>query len=122
MVLLGVDYGRRRIGLAVAVGFVIETSGFIPHRKDREAVMLKIRDVCQEKKVEKVIIGVSEGKMGKEIKEFAKGLKKVIGLGVELVDETLTSWQAEKLVGWKDKGRVDSVSAALILERYLEGG
>ena len=108
--------------MAVAVGFVIETSGFIPYKKDREAVMLKIKDVCQEKKVEKVIIGVSGGKMGEEIKEFAKGLKKVIGLGVELVDETLTSWQAEKLVGWKDKGRVDSVSAALILERYLEGG
>jgi len=121
MVLLGIDYGRRRIGLAVAVGSVIETSGFILCGKDRKKIMLKIKDICQERKVKKVIVGVSEGKMGEEIKEFAKGLKKVIRLAVELVDETLTSWQAEKLVGWKDKGRVDSVSAALILERYLEG-
>ena len=120
MILLGIDYGRRRIGLALAINGIIETKGFVNWQKDRKQVFLKIKEVCQQEGVEEVVVGLSQGRIGQEIKEFVKELKKVIKLPIKLVDETLTSWQAEKMVGWKNKGKVDAVAAALILERYLD--
>lgn len=120
MIILGVDYGRRRIGLALAISGIIETKGFVNQQKNRRQTILKIKEICRQEGVEKIVVGLSQGKMGQEIKEFAKELRRMIKLPIELVDETLTSWQAEKMVGWKNKGRVDSVAAALILERYLD--
>lgn len=119
MIVLAIDYGRKRIGLALAVNGVIETRGFI-EGQNRKQVFLKIREVCQKGEVEQIIIGLSRGKMGQEIRGFAKGLKEVVKLPIKLIDETLTTWQAEKMVGWKNKGKVDTVAAALILERYLD--
>lgn len=120
MILLGIDYGRKRIGLALAIQGIIETRGFINWQKDRKQTFLKIKEICQQERVEIIVVGLSQGKMGQEIKEFVEELKKVVKLPIKLVDETLTSWQAEKMVGWKNKGRVDAVAAALILEQYLD--
>jgi len=120
MVLLGIDYGRRRIGLAVAIDSVIETRGWLDWGRKKQDSIRRIEKICQEEGVEKMIIGLSEGQMARETRRFGSFLSEVLKLPLEFVDESLTSWQAEKMVGWKNKGRVDSVSAALILERYLE--
>ena len=119
MVLLGIDYGQRRIGLALSVNSIIETRGWLDWGKEKEGALDKIKEVCQKEGVDKVVVGISGGKMGQEAEKFGKSLIKMLKLPLEFVDESLTSWQAEKMVGWQDKGRVDSVSAALILERYL---
>ncbi len=119
MIVLGVDYGRRRIGLALASEGIIETKGAIEYRKLSQALE-EIQGLIIREKVELVVVGRSSGAMGLEIDEFVRRLKKMIKLPVELVDETLTSWEAERRVGWRDKSRVNSVAAALILERYLD--
>lgn len=121
MIFLGLDYGRRRVGLAIAVESIVATRGWLDHGKGNKLLLTQIKEICQQEKVEKIVIGTVKGSMGKEIAGFVKDLTRVVKLPVVLIDETLTSWQAEKMVGWKDKGRVDSVAAALILERYLEG-
>ena len=123
MVLLGLDYGRRRIGLAIAVNLIIETRGWLERdRQDREdqPLLKQIEEICCREGVEKVVVGISEGLTALETKRFVKKLSEVIKLPIVFVDETLTSWEAEKKVGWKDKGRIDTVAAALILERSLE--
>jgi len=120
MILLGIDYGRRRIGLALAINGIIETRGFISWQRDKKQTFSKIKEICQQEGIEEIVVGLSQGKIGQEIREFVKELKKMVKLPIKLVDETLTSWQAEKMVGWKDKGKVDAVAAALILERYLD--
>lgn len=117
--LLGIDYGFKRIGLAVAVGSIIETRSFLLNQSS-EMAALEIAKICKAEEIERLVIGISPGKVGKEVKRFAGLLTQKLGLKVVLVDETLTSWEAEKMIGWKDKGRVDNVSAALILQRYLE--
>lgn len=117
MKFLGVDYGRKRIGLAVAVNSIVEPKSWLENKK---GVFEKIAAICREEEVEKVVVGSVKGKIEKEIQKFAKGLSEVLKLKVFMTNEDLTSWEAEKMVGWKNKGRVDSVAAALILERYLE--
>ena len=119
MVLLGIDYGRHRIGLALAVNSIIETKGWLDWAKKRQESLVKIKKLCQEERVDKIIIGLSGGQMAKETKEFANLLFGMLQLPQDFVNESLTSWQAEKMVGWKDKGRIDTISAALILKRYL---
>ena len=121
MILLGIDYGRKRIGLALAVNNIVEPRKSIVWReKKKEELFLKIKEICSQEKVEKIVVGLSHGKMGQETRRFVDELKKIVGLPVELVDETLTSWQAEKMVGWRHKNKIDAVAAALILERYLD--
>ncbi len=117
---LGIDYGRRRIGLAVAVNSIIEPRGWLDWGRDKKKALGQISKICQEEKIDKVIIGIVEGIIGREVKTFVRRLTKMLKLPIDFVDETLTSWEAERMVGVKNKGRVDSVSAALILQRYIE--
>ena len=120
MICLGVDYGRKRIGLALSANGFVRPIGFIVSDKEKKRALLKIGEICRRENVMKVIVGWSRGKMGLEIRSFVDELRKMVKLPVELIDETLTSWQAERMVGWRDKGKVDAVAAALILERYLD--
>lgn len=119
MVLLGLDYGCQRIGVAIAVNSIVGTKGWLDWKNKEEIFLRRIEKLCQEERIEKVVVGISRGSIGEEIKQFVSRLSLRLKLPIELVDETLTSWDAEKMVGWKNKGKIDSVSAALILERYL---
>jgi putative Holliday junction resolvase len=65
------------------------------------------------------------GEMADEAARFAARLEKEIGIGVELVDERLTSWEAEQTVAeTKSSARrrkpLDDVAAAILLRDYLE--
>ena len=66
------------------------------------------------------------GEMANEAARFAARLEKEIGIGVELVDERLTSWEAEQTVAeTKSSARrrgkpLDDVAAAILLRDYLE--
>lgn len=115
--ILSLDFGKKRVGLAIAVSGVVETREFLENDKK---LFEKLGQFCKENKVEKVVIGVSEGEMARATKAFAKKLKKVLQLPIEFADETLTSIDAEGKVGWENKGRVDAVAAAMILEKYLQ--
>jgi len=121
MVFLGLDYGRCRVGLAIAVNSIVETRGWLDRNNKGDWQLLKqIEEICREEAVSTIVIGISEGSIASETKRFVKKLYEVVKLPVVFTDETLTSWEAERKVGWKNKGRVDTVAAALILERFLE--
>lgn len=69
----------------------------------------------------------ARGEMAREAERFAGRLRKHLGLPVELMDERLTSREAEQLLSKKGRKRkpeghqVDAVAAAVILRDYLEG-
>ncbi|KKT32959.1 MAG: RNase H-like protein ribonuclease, partial [Candidatus Woesebacteria bacterium GW2011_GWB1_44_11b] len=77
-------------------------------------------------KVERVVIGVSEGQMARESLDFAKMVEEKLQLVVDVEDETLTSRDAQRLsieAGIKRKKRrnmEDAYSAALMLQKYLD--
>ncbi len=145
--ILAVDYGRARIGLAIADS---ETRMAQPlstmERINRNEDMRRLRELVRDHGVKQIVVGLplrldgTRGSMAEEAERFAQRLRKQIGVPVEMVDERLTSWEAErlleevqgrfiheeKLTGSKKpknvqaKMTVDAVAAAVILKEYLD--
>lgn len=118
MRILGVDFGLVKIGLAISEGTLAEPLGIIKISNFKS----QISNICQKHGIERIVFGISEGKMAERQKEFAKEIEKITGLPVEFEDETLTSQEAiakMKQIGKKIKDE-DAISAALILQAYLD--
>ena len=130
---LAIDYGDRRIGLAVSdfdkqIAFPRET---LEGLKPAEAIS-KIQKFCEDEGVVKVILGLpiqmngSVGERFVKTHEFGAKLREAIKpTPVEYLDERLTTKRAEQLlreqgIKAKDQKKVkDMVSAQVILEAYL---
>jgi len=122
MNLLGVDFGLKKIGIALAQNGFVQALGVI---KNSSTVFSKIVKICQENEVEKIIVGSPQGKLFLEVKMFSQKLSSETGLPVEFQDETLTSREAiakmvqERIKRKKRRKLEDAVAAACILEEYL---
>lgn len=122
---LGIDYGKKKIGLAIANGPLAEPLKVVRFKSEGEAIE-KVRKAVEVEKVDKVVVGISEGKMGHESKNFSLSLREKLGIPVETFDETLTTREAQKLAieaGLQRKKRKkleDAYAAALILQGYLD--
>ena len=132
MRVLGIDYGDARVGVALSdpLGW---TATELPQLKggDMEAVCSEIEKIVKEYGVEKIVLGYPKnmngtiGPRGELSEQFKEILEKNIGLPVILWDERLTTVSAANVMnttnvrGKKRKMRLDSLSAALILENYL---
>jgi putative Holliday junction resolvase len=141
---LAVDYGRVRIGLAIADHSARLARPLVTlERVNRNEDMRRLRELVREHGVGQIVVGLplrldgSRGDMAGEAERFAARVRKQIGVAVETIDERLTSWQAERLledefgkrsqVSENSKGAkirdemgVDAVAAAVILREYLE--
>ncbi len=131
MRLMGLDVGKRRIGIAVSdiLGITVR-----PHSTLERAKLApdQIAKIAGELEVEKIIVGLplhldgTEGAQAEDVRHFVTKLTKVISLPVEFKDERLSTVEAEyrlsdRRVDWrKRKGRIDAVAAAIILEDYLK--
>jgi putative Holliday junction resolvase len=143
--ILGIDYGRARIGLAIADE---ETRLARPlgtlTRVNRNEDMRRLREVVSEHRVKQIVVGLplrldgTRGEMAEEAQRFGRRVRKQIGVPVEMVDERLTSWEAERLLeeqtgralhpaktGYPTGKRasprpsIDALAAAVILQEYL---
>jgi putative Holliday junction resolvase len=116
---LGIDYGQKKVGLALGTQTLAEPYRVIRYQ-DKESLITTLKKIIKDEGIEKVIVGVSENKMAKESKEFAK----IIGAGI--FDETLTTHDAIKLSiqgGVKRKRRKemeDAYAATIMLQNYLD--
>ena len=121
MKMLGIDYGKSKLGLAIAESFLASPLKVI--KKVDEKKLIKI---IKQERIEKIIVGVSEGEMAKESKKFAHNLSKKVNVPIEFEDETLSTQDAQRLsqeAGIKRSKRKrleDAYSAALILQSYLD--
>jgi putative holliday junction resolvase len=145
--ILAVDYGRVRMGLALADSEARMAQPLSTmERINRNEDMRRLRELARDYGVKQIVVGLplrldgSRGEMAEEAERFAQRVRKQIGVPVEMVDERLTSWEAErlleevqgrfiheeKLTGSKRsknaqaKVSVDAVAAAVILKEYLE--
>ncbi len=125
MRLLGIDYGLRKIGLAISEGQFARPFCVI-RLSEKSRALRKIAKIVQEQNIKKIVIGISEGKMAKLSKEFGKMLSKKLKIEVNYVDETLSTSDAQDFaiqahIPQRKRRRLeDAYSAALILQRYLE--
>mgnify|MGYP001611644134 FL=1 len=119
MKLLGIDYGRRKIGLAMSDGKLSEPYQVIRY-KDYDKMIAHVERVIEKQKIEKVVVGISEGEMGKESKEFAKKFN------ADTFDETLSSQDAitmsiqSGMSRKKRKEMEDAFAASIMLQNYLD--
>jgi putative Holliday junction resolvase len=135
---LAIDYGRRRLGLAVSDPSRIAARPLATWtRSNRRHDLARLRNLCREQEISRIVVGWplqlsgARGDMASEAASFADRIRKDLGIPVELVDERLSSWEAEQVVAHDRaaKGRsrnpkhrrLDDVTAAVILRDYLQG-
>ncbi len=128
---IGIDLGTRRIGLAFGDELGVATP--LPaltqaDESERRASLLK---VIRERRADEIVIGHplnmddSAGPKAKEAEAFAASLSAELGKPVHLVDERLTSYEAESSIAKSKRrdvrasGIIDSRAATLILQDYL---
>lgn len=127
--ILAVDYGRRRLGLAVSdeLGVTAQTLPALL-RTNRRTDIRRLRELVRDKRVGTIVVGFPVhlsgrlSEMAEEAERFAMHLKKELRLPVALRDERLTSWEASEMadeLGIAKNEPVDSVSAAILLREYL---
>jgi len=133
---LGIDYGTKRIGLALAdeLGIALPL-GTIPG-VDFPGWIEEMKRVVNERGVDELVIGYPihmdgvVGKRAKEVDTFISELTEMFSLPVHRVDERLTSVAAAESIQRKPKGkrgkrppdgRIDATAASLILRDFLEG-
>jgi putative Holliday junction resolvase len=146
--ILALDYGRARIGLALADS---EARIAAPHdtleRVNRNEDMRRLRELVREHHIQLIVVGLplrldgTHGDMAEETARFANRLRKQIGIPVAMMDERLTSWEAERILeeelgrrithqithdgkrkhlrNAQGKYTVDAIAATVILREYL---
>lgn len=123
---IAIDLGLKRIGLAYSAHKDIVTPLSAVIRKNRNQASCEVKKILDEWEVDSVVIGVplggsSEDEMKRRIAHFMK----LVDFQGEIFyqDEAGSSLEAENLIKGKIKyirdGRIDSISAMIILERYL---
>lgn len=133
MVIIAVDYGDARTGIAACDKFQMLASPVcVIAEKDREKLISKIAEIAAERKAERFCVGIpknmdgSFGFRARVVREFGEELEKATGIPVVFRDERLTTVSAHGIMnsndvrGKKRKNIVDAVSAVLILEEYLK--
>lgn len=128
---LAIDYGRRRIGLAIsdALGLTARPLATL-ERKGQARDFAQLREIVREHQVKRIVVGHplrmdgTPGDMADEAERFARRVERALELPVELVDERLTSWAADDwLAAHPEMGRGrtnDEIAAAILLEEYLD--
>lgn len=121
---LGIDFGLKKIGLAITQGSLVEPLVVL---ENKPSATNKIADLCRGCQVEKIVLGIPESQIVQQVRLFGKNLSRETKLPVVYHPETLTTKEAiAKMVeaGKKRKYRrekKDAYAAALILQKYLDG-
>jgi putative Holliday junction resolvase len=118
--LLGVDYGEKRVGIAIAHS-VARLPRPLTSLPNTPQLLTEIRDLAEHEHVSLVVVGLPRGMDGgyteqtRRAEAFQQRLATSLDVPVVLADETLTSVDAAAQQG----GDLDAVAASLILERYF---
>jgi putative Holliday junction resolvase len=124
---LGIDYGRARIGLALADAVTAFARPLDTlERINRNEDMRRLREIVRAHGVKQIVVGLplrldgTRGEMAEEASRFAQRVRKQLGVPVEMMDERLTSWEAERLLE-EQAGRVLHVARKGVQENVRKG-
>ncbi|HET9949709.1 MAG TPA: Holliday junction resolvase RuvX [Longimicrobiales bacterium] len=136
MRVLGVDFGRKRVGVAVSdpTGTIATPLETLTRRAGRRAPIARLESLGRELGVEHVVVGLpldlsgEETDWSAEVRRAGERLAERLGVGVSFVDERFSSVRAERAVRSlglprserERKERVDAAAAQLILQAWLD--
>jgi putative Holliday junction resolvase len=131
--ILALDYGRRRVGAAVCdeMGIAVRPIPALPN-EGRSGIVPLIRKLVEQHEIRRLVVGLpvnmdgTTGDSADQARKFMQVLQSELKLPLTEVDERLTTVEAEAL--WREMSprqqkryrSVDSLAAALILQRFLE--
>jgi putative Holliday junction resolvase len=131
--ILSLDYGQRRIGVAVSDPLGVTAQPFDTWEGlEFGQVVEKIGSLVHQIGIEKIIIGLpltlkgEKGQSVKRVEHFAMELRRSISIPVTLWDERFTSIQAKRILHQAEekpsrrKRKVDLIASVLLLQNYLE--
>src|SRR6202049_3999683 len=143
-VILAIDYGQRRLGLALSDEHCVTSRPFATWtRINRRRDLARLRELVRQQGVRRIIVGLplpldgTPSEMSEETKSFAARVEKALGLPVEMMDERLSSWEAHETLAaissskrarrdssgravTKKPTPLDDIAAAIILRDYLD--
>jgi putative holliday junction resolvase len=123
--ILGIDWGRAKVGLAWSAGKLSEPLEVIRFN-DREVLFNKLREIVKDMEIKKIVVGISEGRSAIETREFGKAIEEALQMPVTFFDETLSSRdaqmysQAAGIKRSKRKKLEDAYAASLMLQMYVD--
>ncbi|MFW5950777.1 MAG: Holliday junction resolvase RuvX [Gemmatimonadota bacterium] len=134
---LGIDYGERRVGLALSdpTATIASPLPTLTRRKGKRPPIAPVARIAEEHGVAGIVLGLpltlegEDSDWTREVRDFGEALAERTGLPVALQDERMTSARAERTVRRslglskekrKEKGRIDAAAAVLILQAYLD--
>lgn len=133
MIILGVDLGKARTGLALCdKGERLASPYGVVSEHSRERLIAAVKKAAEETKTEMIVIGLpknmdgSEGESAQTARQMGEELQNACGLPVDFVDERGTTITAHGYLnetntrGKKRKAVVDAVAATVILQNYLD--
>lgn len=133
--ILAIDYGRKRMGLALSDELGLTAQPLVTlERSNRRNDLRRLREICRIHAVAHILVGHpvhlsgEAGGMAAEATRFAARLAKDLGIPVELVDERLTTWEAEQTMAQmnssarRERRALDPIAAAILLREYLAQG
>lgn len=130
---MAVDWGERRIGLAISdeLGMIASPAGFITRRAGKRPPVAKVIDRAKELEASSFVLGLPLDENGDdtpratEVRSIAMEIEKRTGMRVDLVDERYTTAAARRAVrelGGKPEqrpGDVDALAATVLLQHAL---
>ncbi|MEM7756738.1 MAG: Holliday junction resolvase RuvX [Cyanobacteria bacterium P01_A01_bin.40] len=130
---LGLDVGRKRLGVAGCDGMGLIATGLTTiNRTSWHEDLRQLTVIIKEREVDILIIGLPynlDGTLGfqaEKVQKFANKISHSLQLPIEYVDERLTSVEAElqlkaqKKFSSRNKGDIDRRAAAIILQQWLD--
>lgn len=130
---MGLDYGQRRIGVAISDAFGWTAQGIeVIDRKQVTDEVSHIAELARQHEVESIVVGLPKnmngtvGPSGEICIAFAERLRQTLSMPVQLWDERLTTVAAERALLEADVSRrkrkqvVDKMAAVILLQNYLD--
>jgi putative Holliday junction resolvase len=143
-VILAIDYGKKRLGLALSDEFGVTSRPYATWtRINRRRDLARLRELVRQQGVRRIVVGLplhldgTPSEMSEEARSFAARVEKALGLAVEMMDERLSSWEAHETLaalssskrvrrgsfgstGARKQTPLDEIAAAIILRNYLD--
>lgn len=120
MNLLSIDYGTKRIGLAISIKGVISPLKTIKNDKN---LLFSLQKITNDYRIDKIYIGICQGAFALATTAFIKKFKTTTKIPIETVEEAVSTIQADQIFKRnKNKAKnyqkhIDSIAAAVILSR-----
>lgn len=120
---LGIDYGKKKIGLSVSDDSGKVAFPFVILKNEKEKTLKEVAEVLKEKKIDEIVVGLSLNYKGenntitKEAEDFAEKLSRLSGKKINFEKEYLSSKEAGRII---DNREDDARASAIVLQSFLD--